>query len=184
MTHLIISIIVISVVGTLSHFLYDFTNHNKYVGLFAAVNESTWEHIKIALTPTILWCLVDGFLYGTNQNYFLAKTGSMLMIIVLMPILFYGYLYITKKDNFIVDIIIFYVVIICSQFTFDGILKLSPVSQNVRVISCIAMFVVFGFYMIMTLLPIKGFIFRDPLTNDYGYDAHSEASNIMKNKKK
>ena len=48
----IISIIVISLIGTLSHFLYDISKHNKVVGLFAAVNESTWEHIKIALTPT------------------------------------------------------------------------------------------------------------------------------------
>ena len=74
MWFLIISIIVISVVGTLSHFLYDLTNHNKFIGIFAAVNESTWEHIKIALTPTLLWGLIDGFLYGTNVNYFFAKT--------------------------------------------------------------------------------------------------------------
>lgn len=48
-----LAFIVISVVGTLFHFLYDWSNHNKIVGLFAAVNESTWEHIKIALTPTM-----------------------------------------------------------------------------------------------------------------------------------
>ena len=46
---LLISIIVISIIGTLSHFLYDISNHNKILGLFTAVNESTWEHIKIAL---------------------------------------------------------------------------------------------------------------------------------------
>ena len=58
--------VIISVVGTLAHFLYDFSHHNKIVGLFAAVNESTWEHIKIALTPTFLWSLYDGYLYGAN----------------------------------------------------------------------------------------------------------------------
>lgn len=42
MTFMIISIIIISLIGTLSHFLYDMSEHNKIVGLFTAVNESTW----------------------------------------------------------------------------------------------------------------------------------------------
>ena len=73
MLFLIISIIVISVLGTISHFLYDISNHNKIIGLFSSVNESTWEHIKIALTPTILWSLIDGLIYRSSYNYFLLK---------------------------------------------------------------------------------------------------------------
>lgn len=51
---IIIGIIFISIIGTLLHFMYEFSGHNKIVSLFAAVNESTWEHIKIALTPTFI----------------------------------------------------------------------------------------------------------------------------------
>ena len=47
----------VAIVGTFLHFLYEFSHHNKLVALFAAVNESTWEHIKICMTPTILWSL-------------------------------------------------------------------------------------------------------------------------------
>ena len=50
--NIVIAIIFISVIGTLLHFMYEWSGHNKVVSLFAAVNESTWEHIKIALTPT------------------------------------------------------------------------------------------------------------------------------------
>ena len=64
MVFLIVSIVIISIIGTLAHFLYDLTNHNKFIGIFAAVNESTWEHIKIAMTPTLLWGLIDGFIYA------------------------------------------------------------------------------------------------------------------------
>ena len=70
MYFMIASIIAISLIGTLSHFLYDISKHNKLVGLFCAVNESTWEHIKISLTPCLLWGVLDGFIYGTNPNYF------------------------------------------------------------------------------------------------------------------
>lgn len=36
-----IGFIVISIVGTLLHFLYEISGHNKVVAIFAAVNEST-----------------------------------------------------------------------------------------------------------------------------------------------
>ena len=91
------SFIIISIVGTLFHFLYDWSGHNKMIGLFAAVNESTWEHIKIAVTPSLLWGLIDGFLYGANPNYFLAKSMSLLTMIVVIPVLFYLYSYLLKK---------------------------------------------------------------------------------------
>jgi len=96
---IIIGIIFISIIGTLLHFMYEFSGHNKIVSLFAAVNESTWEHIKIALTPTFIWTLYDGAVYGMNENYFIAKTSSVLVIIILIPLLFYAYQLITKKPS-------------------------------------------------------------------------------------
>ena len=167
-------IIVISVLGTISHFTYDIFNHNPIVGLFSAVNESTWEHIKIALTPTFLWSLIDGYLFGINLNYFLAKFISLLTIIVLMPILFYGYKYLLKKDFFIFDIIIFYIVIIISQLSFYFLLRITPINFIYRYLSCIGIFIIFGGYMTHTLLPAKNFIFKDPITNKYGYDGHTK----------
>ena len=48
--------------GFVGHFLYKFSNENKIVALFFAVNESTWEHIKIGLTPLFLSTFIDAFL--------------------------------------------------------------------------------------------------------------------------
>ena len=183
MIFLIISIIVISIVGTLSHFLYDLTNHNKFIGIFAAVNESTWEHIKIALTPTLLWGLVDGFIYGTNPNYFMAKFVSLFVIIILMPALYYGHKSIIKKEIFILDIISFYTVITVSQYLFYLLLRIDTVPYITTYLSCVGVFILFGGYMIHTLMPAKTFLFKDPLTNKYGYKAHSEEFSIVKNKK-
>lgn len=174
MTYTIISIVVISIIGTLSHFMYDLTNHNKIVGLFSAVNESTWEHIKIALTPTLLWCFIDGALFGSDPNYFLAKFISLLSIIILMPTLFYGYQLLTKKDLFILDILIFYIVITTSQLLFNYIINLNDLPFVYSYISIIGIFALFGGYMIHTLMPGKNIIFKDPLSNKYGYKGHTE----------
>ena len=172
MNLMILSIIVISVVGTVSHFLYDISEHNKIVGLFSAVNESTWEHIKIALTPTIIWGLIDGYIYGINPNYFFAKLVSLLIIIVLMPILFYGYKCLFNKNNAIYNILIFYVVIIFSQYMFNYIISMEAINYLFQYLSCIGIFIVFGCYMIFTLMPINNFLFKDPITNKYGFKGH------------
>ena len=170
---LILSIIIISIIGTLSHFLYDISNHNKIIGLFTSVNESTWEHIKIALTPTIFWSLIDGYIYGSNPNYFMAKSLSLITIILLIPIMFYTHKYITNKNIFLFDIISFYIVIIFSQLMFYFIINLNPISFLLIYLSCLSLFIIFGSYLLLTLLPLKNFIFKDPITNKYGFKAHS-----------
>lgn len=179
-----ISIIVISLLGTLFHFLYDISNHNKYVGLLAAVNESTWEHIKIALSPTLLWSLYDGYLYGSNANYFFAKVVSLLLIVIVIPLIFYSYKTITKKPVLLIDISSFYMAIIISQMSFKYIIRLNEITYLYQYIFFIAFFVFFGFYMIVTLLPLKNFIFKDPISNKYGFEGHTETFSIKFHNKK
>ena len=169
---LLISIIFISIIGTISHFTYDISNKNKIIGLFSAVNESTWEHIKIALTPTFLWSIIDGIKFGNNPNYFIAKFINLITIIVLIPILFYGYKFILKKDIPIIDISIFYITIIVSQYLFYRILNINELSYSYRYLSCIGTFIIFGCYLLLTLLPPKSFLFKDPITNKYGFKGH------------
>ena len=183
MAILIVSIIVISVIGTIAHFIYELSEHNKIVGLFGSVNESTWEHIKIALTATMLWSLIDGFIYGPNPNYFLAKLFSLLTVIILMPLLFYGYQFIFKKDNTVVNILIFYVVIICSQLLFFNLIALKPVNFFWQYLTTIGTFIVFGCYLTLTLMPLRNFLFKDPITDDYGFKGHFDATTKNEQKK-
>jgi hypothetical protein len=152
------------------------------VGLFSAVNESTWEHIKIALTPTLLWGLIDGFIYGMNPNYFLAKFASLFVVILLMPILFYGYQVFTKKDVVPLDILIFYIVIIASQFAFYFLLRIDTIDFVFEYLSCAGVFALFGGYMIHTLMPAKSFIFKDPISKKFGFSGHTETFSIVKKK--
>lgn len=168
-----IGIIVISTFGTLGHFTYEFTKHSRIVGLFAAVNESTWEHIKIALTPTILWSLLDGAFFGTNPNYFLAKIASLLIIVFFIPFVFYSYRRLSRKAILPIDIIIFYLAVIFSQLAFYAILDLPAQGFAVNYFAVVATFIVFGCYMTLTLAPEHSPIFKDPITGKYGFRGHS-----------
>ena len=39
----VLEFIIVGAVGTLWHFVYDWTGDNHFVGFFFPVNESTWE---------------------------------------------------------------------------------------------------------------------------------------------
>lgn len=54
----IIGIIFVSAIGSLSHFLYDWSGQNHLVGLFTPVNESIWEHMKLLFFPMLLYSII------------------------------------------------------------------------------------------------------------------------------
>ena len=168
-----LAVILITCIGALLHFLYEWSNHNKFVAIFAAVNESTWEHIKIGMTPTILWSLVEGFYYGANTNYFFAKALCLLTIIIVIPALFYFYTYYTKKAILVVDIICFAFTIALSQLLFYYIINLDPLPFRFAYCSAIILFIEIGMYMFLTFNPIKNFIFEDPINHEYGLKGHT-----------
>lgn len=164
----------VALIGTFLHFLYEISNHNKFVAIFAAVNESTWEHIKICMTPTLVWCLFDAFVYASSGNYIIGKSLCLLTIIVLIPALFYSYTLFTKKSILVVDIICFYIVVICSNLVFNYIINLNILPFIYVYLSCILLFIEIGAYMFLTFNPLKHFIFEDPISHKYGLKGHTE----------
>ena len=43
------------VFGTVLHFLYGWTGENRVVGLYAAISESPWEHLKLLFFPVLVY---------------------------------------------------------------------------------------------------------------------------------
>lgn len=136
-----IGIIIVCLVGTLLHFIYELSHHNKFVALFSAVNESTWEHIKICMTPTIFWSINEIIKYGFSLNFIFAKSMCLLTIILLIPLLFYSYTLFTKKSILFIDVICFYVTVICSQLIFKLFISMSNISNVLICISIILLII-------------------------------------------
>ena len=68
------------IVGTVGHFLYEKSNYNKVIGFLFSKNESTWEHMKLGITPIILWTIVELFSYNFN-NLFLPNLLVLLLFL-------------------------------------------------------------------------------------------------------
>lgn len=180
----LIGIIFICILGTLGHFLYEWSNHNKVLGILCAVNESTWEHIKLAIGPTFLWMIIEVPFIYTNDNFLFAKCVSLLVMMIVMPVMFYTYKIFNDKHNLPYTIFIFIVSIVLGQLCSYYILKMNAVSFIVNYISLIIIVIIFACYIALSFFPLENEIFKDPVSNKYGFDAHREYHSLKSKIKK
>jgi len=48
---------ILYLIGASLHFVYQWSTCNRWIAIFGAVNESTYEHVKICMWPLLLWHL-------------------------------------------------------------------------------------------------------------------------------
>lgn len=78
--------------GFLLHFVYEWSGGSPLAAAFSAVNESTWEHMKLLFFPMFLFSAVQaGFLGRTYPNILAVRAVSTLVGVGLIPVLFYTY---------------------------------------------------------------------------------------------
>ena len=107
-SYILTGTVFVLILGSLSHFFYEWSGSNFIVGLLSPVNESTWEHIKLLYFPMLLYsvfaiprlkgnypCITSAFLSGTLVGTFL------------IPVIFYTYTGILGYHLFILDILTF-----------------------------------------------------------------------------
>ncbi len=87
----IIAFIVISIAGTLGHFVYEWTN-NTFLGYFFPVSESTWEHLKLLFFPTVIFSIIEYFIIKDNvKGYWPSVVISIIVGLMTILSLFYTY---------------------------------------------------------------------------------------------
>ncbi len=77
--------------GTLLHFLYDWTGKSLFAAPFSAVNESTWEHMKLLYFPLFIFALIQRRFFGEQDNFWCVKLVGTVGGLLLIPLLFYTY---------------------------------------------------------------------------------------------
>ena len=78
--------------GTLLHFVYDWSGGSTLAAAFSAVNESTWEHMKLLFFPALVFSVVQVWALGrTYPDLLEVRAISVLAGLALIPTLFYTY---------------------------------------------------------------------------------------------
>jgi hypothetical protein len=166
----IIGIFFIVGFGTTLHFWFEWTGYWRPMALIAAVNESTWEHFKMAFWPGLIFALIEyPFIKDETNNFFVAKFAGLFAMPVITTILFYGYTSLTGTHLLWADVIVFVLSVIGGQWISLTILtkteKMQPSAQNFAIAGLVVMVLAFS---LLSYYPLKNFLFTHPGTGEIG----------------
>jgi len=114
----LIGTIFIIILGSVLHFAFEWSGNQPVVGVFSAVNESVWEHLKLAFWLALLFMLIEyAALKKKVNNFALAKTIGVYLMVIIIPIVFYSCTAMTGKSIFVIDISTFVVAVIIGQMS-------------------------------------------------------------------
>ena len=156
------------VVGTLLHFLYDWTD-SVFVALFSAVNESIWEHMKLLFFPMLIFALIESRYFAKDyENFWCAKLVGILAGLAVIPAMYYTYTgaFGVSADWF--NILIFYIAAAVSYIIETRLIKSEKVFCLSPTAAIVILFLITVLFMIFTFTPPKIPLFQDPITRAYG----------------
>ena len=159
-----------SAVGSLLHFVYEWSGGSLAAAVVSAVNESTWEHMKMLFVPLFLFSVVQVCVLGRNYPNFLAvRAVSILTGLALIPVLYYTYTGVWGQMRDWANIAVFFLAAL-GAFLLDFYLlrrnRLSAPWQ--QVLGLIVLWALAFCFVWCTFRPVRIALWRDPLTGTYG----------------
>ncbi|MEL1135600.1 DUF6512 family protein [Desulfitobacterium sp. THU1] len=152
-------------VGTLLHFIYDWSNQSQWVSIFSPINESIWEHLKMGFWALVLFSLLEyRFIKSKTQNFFLAKGLGSLTLQGLIVIVFYSYTAFTNKPIMFLDISSFVVGCILCQLVSYKILTKSRPKPVLNWLGLGILLASATLFVIFTFAPPELILFQEPST--------------------
>ncbi len=161
---IIIDILIVSALGTLLHFVYDWSGQNNVVAIFSSVNESTWEHLKLLFWPVFLLTAVEFFLFKRQGSGFWAsRLVGLLLGMLTIVTLYYTITGIIGRNIAPINITIFYIGVIIT-FLISAILqKNGCFKQQFSGIIAFALFLLLAYlFAVWSFNPPAIGIFADP----------------------
>ena len=153
--------------GAVSHFFYEWSGKEPLVGVFFAANESVWEHLKPAIFPTLVFFLIGSVLLDA-PNVLPAFFATLILPMLLIPAIFYGYTAFTGAPIVAVDIATYFVSVAAAFALCFFVLTRPPLPKWVSALAVPGIAAVSVCYLAFTLFPPHAHLFLDPVTGGYG----------------
>ncbi len=162
-------IVLTGIFGTLLHFVYQWSGQAKWVAPFCAVNESTWEHLKLLFIPCFILFLIEHFLTKREFPGLLTRRiQGLLCGLAFIPIGFYTYTGIIGRSYMAVDIILFIVAVLLAWIGSSRFYqKCKELRKNSAIFVVILFFLMFLFIW-FTFQPPHITLFIDPQNLTFG----------------
>ena len=165
----IISVFIIMCLSFLSHFIYEWYD-NFLFSMFFPVNESIWEHMKLLITPVLIYALIEYFIYKNKSikfnNFSLSYSISIIIGIILYLIIYLLFNHFFAH-NIIVSIVLLFFDYIFISFVSYLIINTRKIKYSKTIGNLLIIVIYFMFYY-LTYYPIHYYIFYDTKNKVYG----------------
>ena len=152
--------------GTLLHFTWEWSGQNPVVSVFSAVNESTWEHLKLLFFPFTVFTVIEYFSYGRQLPcFFTVKLKAVLLGMASIVTAFYTYTGVLG-DNFLPLDIGTFILGVAAAYRYsyrrlrDRSTTCSPYGELISAITLLVLAAAFG---VFTFRPPKLGLFLPPV---------------------
>ena len=160
--YIILGIIFTIITGTLLHFAYEWSGQNPIVGLVAAVNESTWEHMKLLFFPMLVFEIYQHIKLGKEYpDIIYGGMYANVIGIFAIPILFYGYQALFGESNAVINILIFFLSVLIGM-VFNYLLANVCKGEICQIVVLVLTTLLMAGFFIFTSIPPKGLLFQEP----------------------
>lgn len=157
-----------ALLGTLLHYLYEWSGESILAALISGVNESTWEHMKLLFFPLLLFAWVQSYFFKEHGNFWWIKLGGFLVGLVLIPALFYTYNGAIGKSPDWYNITIFFVADAAAFFVEWRVFRRNRTRCKHPWIALALIGVLGVLFIVFTFETPHLPLFRNPLTGTYG----------------
>lgn len=152
----------------LFHYVDYFFKPNKFTDILSTNNDSIWENLKVVILPIILWAFIELPAISANKNILLAKCAQLFITMALLFVIYYSSQVLLKKKSPVIKGIAIYAGSLLGAFTSYMILSCNTlIAANLIVTVCVLVIFII-IYVILSLVPPKMFLFKDPNTEFYG----------------
>jgi hypothetical protein len=165
-------ILFITLMGGLLHFTFELSGDWLPLGVVSAVNESVWEHLKLAFWPAFFWTIIEYIFLrptiGISPNFWLARAIGTLIMPVIIVVNFYSYTAFTGESLLAVDLSSFVIAIAVGQSAGYQILHRLDWPRPINWIGIVLFVIGILLFAVFTFYPPQAGIFRDPVSGRFG----------------
>jgi hypothetical protein len=161
--------LIITFAGSLLHFVFSLLKEWPPIALIAAVNESVWEHLKLAFWPAVIYALIEWpFFRRTIKDFWIAKIYGIFAMPVIIASFFYGYKTLIGHHVLWADIFLFVFAVFVGQVFCYRLLLRRSFPFGVKILAIILLVVMIAAFSLFTFFPPQYPLFRDSATGQYG----------------
>lgn len=172
-TWIVIGIPILFIVGSLFHFAYEWSGELWIVGIFAPVNESIWEHLKMAYWPTLIWWIIGYYRICkrhkiSEAQWFFPCMVSVYVSPLVITAFYYTYTGAFGIESVILDIFSLLLGIAIGQLLALHIYNYANLRHTALYLSIALIFILALAFTVFTFSPPHLPLFLDQSTGTYG----------------